>query len=137
MTKLTPVTRRYATLADRIAAQILVDGVTGCHEWQGSVNNAGYARLTMRCCGKAHPVPQYVHRLAVELDGRAIPEGMEVDHLCYNTKCVNPDHLEVVSPEVNKARRSTAKAAAAKALVKARQSAKAAIRALRDDDIAF
>lgn len=30
-----------------------------------------------------------------------IPQGMELDHLCRNTLCVNPKHLEPVSHRVN------------------------------------
>lgn len=37
----------------------------------------------------------YGHELAVVLDGREL--GENVDHLCRNTHCVRPSHLEVVS----------------------------------------
>lgn len=43
----------------------------------------------------------YAHRLSVLLDGREIPEGMQIDHLCRNTLCVNPKHLDVVTPKEN------------------------------------
>lgn len=42
-----------------------------------------------------------VHRLAVVIDGRTIPDGMVVDHLCRNPACVNPAHLEVVTQSTN------------------------------------
>lgn len=38
-----------------------------------------------------------------------IPEGCEIDHLCRNTSCVNPDHLEAVSHAINIQRSSLAK----------------------------
>lgn len=47
----------------------------------------------------------YAHRFSVVMDGREIPEGMQVDHLCKNTGCVNPAHLEVVHPRGNIRRR--------------------------------
>ena len=33
-----------------------------------------------------------------------IPDGMEIDHLCRNKMCVNPQHLEPVTPDENKRR---------------------------------
>jgi hypothetical protein len=35
-----------------------------------------------------------------------IPEGMQIDHLCKVKRCVNPDHLEVVTPAENMARQA-------------------------------
>lgn len=108
----------YATTADRLAANVIVLPQTGCFHWTGNTNNGGYPRMSVRCCGKVKKV--YTHRLSVELaSGVAIPAGMEADHLCYNTRCINPGHLEVVTPEENKARRSSAAAFAAKATLSA------------------
>jgi len=41
------------------------------------------------------------HRVSVILSGRDIPKGMHVDHLCRVRACVNPNHLEVVTPRTN------------------------------------
>lgn len=41
------------------------------------------------------------HRVAYELIVGPIAAGRELDHLCRNTHCVNPAHLEAVSHAEN------------------------------------
>ena len=41
------------------------------------------------------------HRVAYEAFVGAIPDGLDIDHLCRNAACCNPEHLEPVTPKVN------------------------------------
>ena len=41
------------------------------------------------------------HRFSYEQNVGPIPEGLELDHLCRNTLCVNPLHLEAVTHRTN------------------------------------
>lgn len=84
--------RRAAVLrfADKIA---LTD--SGCIDWLGSTIPAGYGRFW----SGAGVV--YAHRWSYEHHLGKIPDGMQIDHLCRNTSCVNPDHLEPVTQHIN------------------------------------
>jgi len=42
-----------------------------------------------------------VHRIAYEFALGPIPDGLTLDHLCRNTICCNPAHLEPVTLRVN------------------------------------
>jgi len=68
-----------------------IDPISGCWVWTGPVNNNGY--------GKA--AGTYVHRLSYAVAHGAIPPDVEIDHLCRNRKCFNPDHLEAVTHQEN------------------------------------
>jgi hypothetical protein len=73
-----------------------------CWQWQGTGTRTGYGQI--RVGGKGTPMA-YVHRIAYELMVGPVPEGMEVDHLCFNRGCLNPEHLEPVTRAENHRRR--------------------------------
>lgn len=71
---------------------------TGCWEWQGNQTSNGYGKWQR---GPGHP-ERAVHRIAYEhYKNEPIPPGMQLDHLCRNRICLNPEHLEVVTPSEN------------------------------------
>lgn len=75
-----------------------VDPDTGCWVWLKSKNPSGYGwshinRKTMM----AHKV------YYIRYKGK-VPLGLEIDHLCRNKSCVNPDHLEAVTAQENQHR---------------------------------
>lgn len=41
------------------------------------------------------------HRWSYEHHCGPIPDGLVIDHLCRTRHCVNPDHLEAVTPQEN------------------------------------
>ena len=62
-----------------------------CWNWLGADNGAGYGEFHYE--GRS----ERAHRVSYELHVGPIPKGLVTDHLCRNRRCVNPDHLEVVS----------------------------------------
>lgn len=68
----------------------------GCWLWTGATQAGGYGRFF----GEDRKAV-LVHRWTYEHFVGPIPDGLTIDHLCRNTSCVNPDHLEPVTREVN------------------------------------
>ena len=68
---------------------------SGCWNWMASKNEKDYGRFW----DGTRVV--MAHRFLWEQINGVIPEGFELDHLCRNTACVNPQHLEVVTRREN------------------------------------
>ena len=67
----------------------------GCWEWDGAHHVSGYAMV------KREGRTEVVHRVVWEALRGPIPEGLQLDHLCRNRGCCNPDHLELVTQWLN------------------------------------
>lgn len=82
---------------DRVLRRATIPADGGCWEWNGATNNRGYGVVQMgRGIGIA-----LVHRVVYEAFVGPIPEGLTIDHLCANSTCVNPQHLEAVTKSEN------------------------------------
>jgi hypothetical protein len=85
------------SIRDRALSNYVVDPETGCWIWN-SLDRHGYG--TVRFEGSLH----LAHRLMYERTIGPVPEGLDLDHLCRNRACANPDHLEPVTRKENVAR---------------------------------
>lgn len=66
----------------------------GCWTW-GAAKIQGYGRFMHNYKSV------WAHRLSYECLIGPIPSGLQLDHLCRNRACVNPDHLEPISRHEN------------------------------------
>jgi hypothetical protein len=81
-------------LPARLKSKIIVND-QDCWEWQGCKIKGGYGRASLK--GKLI----LTHRLTYQILVKDIPKGLTLDHLCKNTSCCNPKHLEPVTLKEN------------------------------------
>jgi HNH endonuclease len=87
------------TLHERFWAKVeSTGGPQACWLWTGAKLPKGYGVIRRGQRGAGYI---YAHRVSYELRNGSIPAGLSIDHLCRNTSCVNPDHLEAVPIKVN------------------------------------
>jgi hypothetical protein len=89
-----PVDALPASMRNKIS----IDG--DCWNWTGAKNNKGYGAVTN---GKGGTM--LAHRKSFEVTKGEIPSGLQIDHRCRNTSCVNPNHLDAVTAKENVRRR--------------------------------
>lgn len=64
-------------------------------------NQDGYLRKSWGSSRKAGRVLEMFHRFIFRAHKGEIPEDYEVDHLCKNRACANPDHLQAIPGDVH------------------------------------
>lgn len=70
-----------------------------CWLWTGAKRSRGYGNVGRKAGGRQRNAG--AHRVAYEAIVGPVPEGLVLDHLCRNTLCVRPDHLEPVTTREN------------------------------------
>lgn len=117
----TPRRGTYATLWQRLMANTAEpENEQACWVWLGCKCSAyGYGRTNLYVPGLSDTRALTAHVLAwllLEVDTPPSDEayliaqevhesGLQLDHLCCNTKCINPDHLELVTAKENTQRK--------------------------------
>lgn len=94
------MTYKIEALPEHVRSRVVIDPSSGCWQWtgarRGSPTVLGYYG-GLQVDGRQLAVHRYVYELLVG----PIPDGLQIDHLCRNPPCCNPDHLEAVTQRTN------------------------------------
>lgn len=87
--------RSREAMMDHLMDKSMPVSESGCWIWLGVTNTYGYGRVLWN---NRHLM---AHRVSYELFKGPISADLQTDHLCKVRCCINPDHLEAVTPRVN------------------------------------
>jgi hypothetical protein len=90
----TDMPRWTQTIEERFWSKVIKS--EKCWKWLGAKDEFGYGKFR-----SSDSRLTAAHRFSYEQLVRPIQCGLELDHLCRNPSCVNPDHLEPVTHREN------------------------------------
>ena len=80
---------------ERFWSKVDLDDPADCWIWDAALQTAGYGNVWIE--GTNHTA----HKVAWVWEYGPVPDGLQLDHLCRNRRCVRPDHLEPVTSREN------------------------------------
>jgi hypothetical protein len=99
-----------ARLSDPLPYQAFLEKMTplpnGCWQWNGAKQQQKVVQ-GQPFYGSFRK--SLAHRWSYRVHKGKIPYGLVIDHVCNNSLCVNPDHLEAVTQQVNRQRAANVK----------------------------
>jgi hypothetical protein len=115
---------------DKLISSSTVGGIpagleTPCSEWRGATKRGGYGQVRVD-----NDRVMLTHKVAYLVFCGDIPDGMEVHHLCGNTACWWPDHLELRPKGQHQATHNALR----RAVKKRRVQRKLRVRVLRESE---
>jgi hypothetical protein len=100
---ITPVECIYRSKHGRAPRDILVRlmdrfelSSDGCWNWTGKLDRDGYGSISLY--PKSDHIRKTAHRCSYELFVGEVTAGLQLHHKCENPRCINPSHLEPLSP---------------------------------------
>ena len=69
---------------------------SACWIWPGYITSYGYGVIQ-----RYRKKSLLAHRVIYEATVGDIPNGLQIDHLCRNRSCINPNHMEIVNARTN------------------------------------
>lgn len=92
-------------LKERFLTKVQIDDPNGCWLWTASTFN-GYGKIGRGGAGSGW---MYAHQAAWLIYRGELPtDGLEIDHICHNRGCANPNHLQAVTHAENMRRQPRA-----------------------------
>lgn len=92
---------KSAPFGERLAAKIEPEPMSGCWLWSGAISPSQSGKWPYGIVQARDGKMRMAHRVVYEERCGSIPAGHDLDHLCRNTLCVNPAHMEPVTHKEN------------------------------------